>query len=111
MEHHSSFDRIRKKLIEQAKAGEVIEYNHFIYGGYGVARGDGQPWKIGNVLGDICRYEKENGRPLLGAICVLKATGMPSIGFWGFFNTNYEDPVKWEKERDRVFRYWQTHDS
>jgi hypothetical protein len=107
MQHHHSFKRIRDKLIEQAKAGELIEYSYFIYGGYGVARGDGQPWKIGSVLGDICRFERENGRPLLGCICVLKATGMPSVGFWGFLGGTYSQ-AKWMVERDKVFKYWQS---
>jgi hypothetical protein len=109
MQHHQSFNRIREKLIEYAKVSKLIEYNYFIYGGYGVARGVGKPWKIGDVLGDICQYERENGRPLLGAICVLKATRMPSIGFWGFLGLNRPDRAKWEIERDKVFNYWQTH--
>ena len=111
------WSRIRQKLIEQAKARELINYGKFIYGGYRVARGQGKPWQIGTVLGKICEYEHGEGRPLLSAICVL-ITGMPSVGFWDLEfipdsirnGTETQRREFWKVERDKVFDYWQRND-
>jgi len=113
MQHDVRLRRIRERLIEKAKAGELIEYGEFIYGGYGVARGQGAPWKIGDVLGEISENEYRAGRPLLSAICVLRASGMPSSGFWelncipqSIRNGTYaQQRAFWEAERHRVFNF------
>lgn len=118
MQHEVRLRRIRDRLIEKAKARELIEYGEFLYGGYGVARGQGAPWQIGTVLGDICEYEHSQRRPLLSAICVLRATRMPSSGFWEleFIPESIRNGTKaqrrefWESARDEVFDYWQRHD-
>ena len=118
MQQDIRFKRIYQKLIEKAKAGKLINYGDFIYGGCGVARGQGKPWQIGTVLGDICEYEHSNGRPLLSAICVLRETGMPSVGFWDLEfipdsirnGTEVERREFWKARRDEVFNYWQRHD-
>jgi hypothetical protein len=110
--------QIRQRLIKAAKNRKRICYGEFINNQfYCVARGQGQPHKIGNVLGEICDAElaATPKRPLLSAICVLKSNGMPSSGFWGYLGlsdnaTDEEKRQKWEPERDRVFSYWQTHD-
>ena len=117
MQHEVRVKRIRERLIEKAKARELIEYGEFINGHYGVARGQGAPWQIGTVLGEICKNERSQGRPLLCAICVLKSTGMPSKGFWK--GPTYEQARKrgvskqdfWESEVNEVYDYWQKHDA
>jgi len=114
MQQDIRFKRIRQKLIEKARAGELINYGEFIYGGYRVARGQGKPWQIGTVLAEICEYEHNNRRPLLSTICVLKQTGMPSVGFWDLEfipdsirnGTQVQQRRFWEPKRDAVFGYW-----
>ncbi|MCK4369315.1 MAG: hypothetical protein KAV68_06650 [Dehalococcoidales bacterium] len=120
MQHDIRLRRIREKLIEKAKVRELIEYGYFINGDYGVARGQGAPWQIGTVLGEICASEYREGRPLLSAICVLATTRMPSSGFWDWdvefipeFVRNGTEAQRrefWEPVRDEVFDYWQRHD-
>jgi hypothetical protein len=106
VEQHTRVLRVRQRLIKAAKNGELVNYGEFIYNPtYCVARGQSQPHKIGNVLGEICETERSAGRPLLCAICVLKGSGMPSSGFWRFLGTKQPDRKKWENERDRVFNY------
>lgn len=96
---------IRDRLIDTARKGEVIFYSDLHIG-----RGKG----AGIILGDICEYEHSNRRPLLTAIVVNKATGMPSIGFWGLSAipsnlTDKQRPVFWAKELIKVINYWQSH--
>ena len=113
MQHEERVRRVRERLIEKARAGELIEYNEFIKGNYGVARGQGAPWKIGDVFDEINEKEIREGRPLLSAICVLITTGMPSYGFWemecipeSIRNGTYTQRRKfWESARDEVFNF------
>jgi len=64
---------IRNRLIETARAGEVIFYREL-----GIGRGRA----AGTILEEISDYEWNQGRPLLTAIVANKAKGMPSPGFW-----------------------------
>ena len=113
MQHVERLRRVRERLIEKARDGELIEYNEFIMGNYGVARGQGVPWKIGDVFDEINENELRERRPLLSAICVLKETGMPSSGFWEMEcipeyirNGTYAQRRKfWESARDEVFNF------
>lgn len=96
---------IRNKLIQVARKGEVIFYLEL-----GIGRGQA----AGKILGEICEYEYSQGRPLLSAIVVNKATGMPSEGFWGLSAiprnlTDRQRPVFWAKELVKVINYWQSH--
>lgn len=63
---------IRNKLIEAARAGAVIFYQEL-----GIGRGRA----LGTILGEISDYESNQGRPLLSAIVVSRAKGMPNPGF------------------------------
>jgi hypothetical protein len=104
---------VRERLVQKAKVKELIEYNEFIKGNYGVARGQGAPWKIGDVLDEINQSELNARRPLISAICVLKQSRMPSSGFWQMNcipkhirNGNYTQQRKfWESTRDQVFSF------
>ncbi len=117
MQHYLRVWRVRQRLIKAAKARKLVCYGEFINNPvYCVARGQSQPHKVGNVLGEICETERAANRPLLSAICVLKKSGMPSSGFWGFLDpsssaTKRELQTRWERERDRVFTYWKEHGS
>lgn len=94
---------IRQRLIQAAKAGEVVFYLEL-----GIGRGR----ILGQILGDISEYEHGNGRPLLSAIAVSKVKGMPNEGFWGLPPippdlTDKQRPVYWARELTRVIDYWQ----
>ena len=96
---------IRKRLIEAAKKGEVVFYRD-----WGIGRGRA----AGKILGEISEYEHRQGRPLLSAIVVSKATGMPAGGFWGISPipgnlTDKQRPVFWANELAKVINYWQAH--
>ena len=96
---------IRDRLIRTARSGEVIFYREL-----GIGRGKA----AGRILNEICEHEHSQGRPLLGAIVVNKATGMPGEGFWGLSAippnlTDRQRPVFWAKELVKVINYWESH--
>lgn len=94
---------IRDRLIQAARRGEVVFYRELDIG-----RG----WVAGQIRSEICEHEHCEGRPLLSAIVVNKATGMPSEGFWGLSAippglTDRQCPVFWARELAKVIDYWQ----
>jgi hypothetical protein len=98
---------IRRRLIEAAKAGEVIFYREL-----GIGRGR----KLGQILGEISEYEHDQGRPLLSAVAVSRVKGMPSPGFWTLSSvppglTERQCPVFWARELVKVLDWWQRHPS
>jgi hypothetical protein len=113
MEQDERIRRVRERLIEAARSGELVYYGEFIRGDYGVARGQGSRWKIGDVLDEINHREAAENRPLLSAICVLEYTGMPSVGFWemdlippGIRGGSWAQQRQfWESARDDVFNH------
>jgi hypothetical protein len=100
--------RVRDKLIVVAKAGETITYTELMRVIGGPGRGH-----IGEVLQTVCQVEADNSRPLLGALVVRTSTRHPSFGFWETPAARQaigNDPRTsfWEKERQRVYQYWQS---
>lgn len=98
---------IRRRLIETARAGEVIYYMEL-----GLPRGR----VLGQTLGEISEYEHNQGRPLLSAIAVSKVKGMPNPGFWGLPSvpprlTERQQPIFWARELVRLLDWWQSHPS
>lgn len=96
---------IRSRLIQVARNGEIIFYREL-----GIGRGRA----AGAILCDISEYEHNNHRPLLTAVVVNKAKGMPSPGFWNLSGlpgnlTDKQRPVFWAKEVLKVIEYWQKH--
>ena len=67
--------------------------------------------ELADILGDISSHEHEQGRPLLSAVVVLKATNKPGVGFFGLadslglFDGQDRDNF-WRDERDRVWEHW-----
>jgi len=96
---------IRTRLIEVARAGEVVFYQELDIG-----RGRA----LGTILGEISDYESNQGRPLLSAVAVSKVKGMPNPGFWGVPGippnlTDKQRPIFWAREVLKVINYWQSH--
>ena len=97
---------IREKLIKVAKGKKTIYYSEL---------GINRRW-VGEIVGDISIYEREQGRPLLSAVVVRKDTKMPGEGFWGLTyetqsaKTGVDRRNFWKSELNKVYNYWQKHD-
>jgi hypothetical protein len=94
---------IRQKLIQAAKAGEVVFYMEF-----GIGRGK----TLGKTLLDIAEYERAEGRPMLTALAVSKIKGTPNEGFWNLQGvpkdlSDKQRPVYWAREAIKTINYWQ----
>ena len=102
---------VRERLIKVAKDKKTICYSE-LGGEFGISL-----MLVGKVVGDISVFESQQCRPLLSAVVVSKNTGIPSKGFWG--GPTYEKARKkgvsrqdfWKSELNRVYDYWQRHDS
>ncbi|MGH2614979.1 MAG: hypothetical protein ACRDJC_07055 [Thermomicrobiales bacterium] len=70
--------------------------------------------KLGAVLDAIDRAEDAEGRPLLSAVVVMRATGMPGATFFAFarereLHGGGDDRALWERELQRVHDDWYRH--
>ena len=67
--------------------------------------------RLGKILSEICSYEVQHGRPMLGAVVVRKAGNHPGGGFFkgarglGLFHGS-DKVAFWTSELDRVYAYW-----
>ena len=66
---------------------------------------------IGELLGEISKFEHEHGRPLLSAIVGSMEEYSPGTGYFGLAQSlgvfNHDDKDKhWVEERDRVWNQW-----
>jgi hypothetical protein len=96
---------IRDRLIETARAGEVIFYMEL-----GIGRGRA----AGAILEEISNHEWSAGRPLLTAVVANRSKGMPSPGFWDLPAipsglSERQQPIVWAREVMKVIEYWQSH--
>ena len=96
---------IRERLIEAARAAQVVYYRDL-----GIGRGHAA--RV--ILEEISDYETNQGRPLLTAIVANKAKGMPSPGFWDLPGippnlTEEQRPIVWARKVIEVVDYWQSH--
>jgi hypothetical protein len=74
---------------------------------------------IGEVLEEVCCNEYSKNRLLLSAVVIHKTDGLPGEGFWKIrvipdVIKNASKTVKeafWHYQCNRVWRYWQKHDS
>lgn len=71
---------------------------------------------VGQVLGEVTREEREQGRPMLSAVAVSQTNNRPGSGFYGLAETYGlispdasadEKRAFWEAERERVYKAWQ----
>ena len=92
-------------FIEAARAGEAVLYREL---GVGIGR------TAGVIPEWVYDYERNQGRPLLTAIEVNKATGMLGSGFCRLaaipWNLNERRrPVIWARELLKGVNHWQRH--
>lgn len=107
-------DAIREKLIEVARANDVIFYSDIApMAGLDMSLPKDRD-EIGEILDDINHGEHAEGRPLLSAVVVLKKTSMPGQGFFtmsreiGLFTGDDEDRFH-RDELLKVHEYWKNH--
>jgi hypothetical protein len=107
--------KLRLKLIEVARAGDVVTYGELM-------RACGLPdrFVLSHDLGVIADDCVERGEPLLVAVGVLADTSAPSGGFYEkaedlgvFLDGNSEDArLKWWLNYlKHVHAYWKNHDA
>jgi len=69
---------------------------------------------LGRVLATIDAAEQAVGRPLLSAVVVQRASGLPHPGFFTYaralgLHAGSDDRALWERELQRVHSYWSRH--
>jgi hypothetical protein len=69
---------------------------------------------LGRVLASIDEGEQVVGRPLLSAVVVQRASGLPHPGFFTYaralgLHVGSDDRALWERELQRVHSYWARH--
>ncbi|MFC2045776.1 hypothetical protein ACFLUH_03765 [Chloroflexota bacterium] len=70
--------------------------------------------RLGKILREICSYEVQHGRPMLGSVVVHKVDRQPGKGYFkganilGLFSGG-DKFAFWESELDRVYHYWSSH--
>ena len=107
-------EQIYEKLKEVARAGTVTYYSDIApMAGLDMSSPNDR-YKIGVILDDINRYERELGQPMLSAVVVHKDTLMPGQGFFtlsrtlGLFVGNDKDKF-YIQELHKVHEYWASH--
>ena len=104
----STHQAVYERLKEVARANGVIYYSQIA-----PVAGVGQR-NLSPILGEICKGEVHQGRPMLGAVVVRKDSHMPGEGFFkgarklGLFqgSTDRERQEFWVQELKKVHGYW-----
>jgi len=102
------------KLKEVARSRSIITYAEIApLVGVDIRTSLGRR-EIGRLIAEVCAYEVEHGRPMLGSVVVRKDTSMPGDGYFkGACRLGQFDPVGkkdkrafWAEELERVYVYW-----
>jgi hypothetical protein len=101
-------------LLDAARYRGILTYK-------GIALATGLPTSgnamgdaVGRLLVEISSNEVEQNRPMLSALVVMKATGLPGPGFFRFARnlkklqseSESDEHKFWKDERDRVYAEW-----
>ena len=98
---------IYHKLIDVARAGEIISYNDI-----GKIRNlRGRSRELFQVLDYINRYEHQQGHPMLSAVVISTVKNLPGMGFFklarnlGVYQES-SNLLFWVNELHRVHDFW-----
>lgn len=91
-------ERMRKVLIDVAKRGKLIYYSELLNHAKIPLSAQANRTEFGHLLGHICEYEHENGRPLLS--CVTQAKDGSHGGFYAIAETLYQISLKNNSQRE-----------
>jgi len=102
---------VYERLKEVARANGMIYYSQIA-----PLAGVGQR-SLGPILGEICKSEVHQGRPMLGAVVVRKDSHMAGEGFFkgarklDLFqgSTDKDKREFWVQELKKVHDYWSSH--
>lgn len=95
-------ERIRKVLIEFAKRKSLVYYSDLLSRAKVSLSAQANRTEFGHLLGHICEYEHEHGRPLLS--CVTQAKDGSHGGFYDIAESLYNISLKNNSQRE-VFLY------
>jgi len=104
---------VYEKLKQVARARGLVTYGEIApLAGLGIT--SPRDPRLGKILREICAYETQHGRPMLGAVVVHKADRRPGKGFFkgaGALGLFFEGDklAFWEHELNRVHHYWSSH--
>jgi hypothetical protein len=106
--------QIYERLKEVARNGNLITYGEIApLANLNMENPDDRN-RIAYILGDISKYENEQGRPLLSSIVVLAGIGYPGEGFFNLARElglhigtkEFDDLDFFAQEVKRVHAYW-----
>ncbi len=109
-------EELYNRLVEVAKTKGTITYSEVAQMvGLDISSPDDRR-EISRLLCEISKYENKSNRPLLSAVVVRQANGMPG---WGFFNLAIElnlyagndNATYFENELKKVHDYWSNQHS
>ena len=105
--------RVYDKLVQVARAKSLVTYSEIAPLVTGKINSPRSPM-LGKILRNICSYEVQHGRPMLGSVVVHKTDGHPGKGYFkgarilGLL-VGGEELNFWQSELDRVYLYWSSH--
>lgn len=94
---------IRDRIIKAASEGRTLYYSELTDGADASSRE-----RLGQILERITRYDMEHKQPILSSIVILKATELPSEGFFELCDTLGIDAYLSELQRE-CFEYWRIY--
>jgi hypothetical protein len=101
-------------LIDAARYRGVLTYKGIALATGLPASGNAMGDAVGRLLAEISSNEVDQERPMLGALVVEKATGVPGPGFFKLARnlkklqseSKSDEHKFWKDERDRVYAEW-----
>ena len=101
---------VYQKLKQVARSRSLISYSEIVpLVGSGIS--SPRDPRLARILRNICSFEVEHGRPMLGAVVVRRADSRPGKGFiigairLGVFHGD-DELAFWNAELNRVYQYW-----
>ena len=107
------YKRVYERLKQVARARKLVTYAEIApLTDLGIT--NPRDPRLGKILREICSYEVQHGRPMLGAVVIRKADSRPGDGFFegarnlGLF-CGSDKLAFWARELNRVYSYWSSH--
>ena len=96
--------QVRNYLIELASKGKTVNYQKLsddCHLGLDMQASQYDRTETGKILGEISRFEHDNGRPLISSIVITKGSGYEGDGFYKLAQDLGFGP--WKTLRDSAF--------
>jgi hypothetical protein len=105
-------EELREMLIEAARDGQVCNYQPIGELFDLDMENPRHRRRIGEMLGDVSRYEVGQGRPMLSCLVVLAGGDLPGSGFYklgrelGLVESGEDDMAFAARQMKATFAYW-----